>query len=55
MTNEYSKPIRGGTIESFDFSVGVPYSYLALRCVVYFQVRVTSEYSEPTGRYHTVI
>ena len=47
MTNEYSEPIRDGTIQSFDFSVGVPYSHLTLRCVVYFQVRVTNEYYEP--------
>ena len=46
MTNEYSEPIRGGTIQSFDFSVGVAYSHLTLRCVVYFQIRVTYEYSE---------
>ena len=44
MTNEYSKPIRA-----------VPYSHLTSLCVVYFQELVTNEYSEPTGRYHTVI
>ena len=26
MTNEHSEPIRGGTIQSFDFSVGVALS-----------------------------